>query len=95
MLKLLINITDLLNRLGFLVIFLLPFVGLVLVGLAVFLVFLGIGIMLKMIISTCILSSSESRLLRAYAYKVEFKVKNDFYSRDEKVIVKNRREDCK
>lgn len=77
MIKLLINITDLLKRLGFLAVFLLPCVGLVLVGFAIFLILIGVGLLFKILIKSLVVSRSQAKLIKAFAYEVETKAKTE------------------
>lgn len=70
MIKLLINITELLKRLGFLAIFLLPCVGLVLVALAVFLVLIGIGMSFRIIVTALVTCLAKRHFIKSLSLEI-------------------------
>lgn len=77
MIKLLINITDLLKRLGFLAVFLLPCVGLVLVALAVFLVLLGIGISFRIIVTALATCFAKRHFIKSVSLEIRNSLRNE------------------
>lgn len=75
MLKLLINITDLLKRLGFLSIFLLPCVALVIFAVALYVVCLGISEIIDSLSTNVLSIRHKNKVIDALAEKIKANVK--------------------
>lgn len=75
MLKLLINITDLLKRLGFLSIFLLPCVALVICSVALYVLCLGISEIIDSVGTNVLSIRHKNKVIDALAEKIKATVK--------------------
>lgn len=75
MLKLLLNITDLLKRLGFLSIFLLPCVALVICSVALYVLCLGISVIIESISINVFSIRHKNKVIDALAEKIKRGVK--------------------